>query len=485
MSKSKYVKELEEAAEKTNDPVLGGIVKIASGVEEDVSKIDKRVDEISEKNIEAKRETMKEIEKVRTELKAGFDLVGDRVETLTKRQVLGHLYTDATPDLVAAIPTDKRHMIQIAERSMGKTARPDNGRPIEEKGNFADPVFKAASALWFRTASLLQLTKTRNVKGLSDQLDKLDAAFASAYSGGESKAISDMAEISGPSGGFLVPAPVEAEVLRLIEDNAVMRPLVRKMTMSSKTLQVPTKGNAITAYIGVEGGSLTGSYDQTAFSSVTLTAKRFHGRATMSVEVLEDSIIGLLPYILTTLGEEIAILEDQETLEGSGTNFTGVNAASGVNSVATTTTNGEAPVYGDLTATIFAARQRSSRIGARWFMSPELFGKIIGMVDSNGQPIVQYGRVPNEIMPQILGFPVELLSTLDIAITRGSTGNTANAYFGPPTTVLFGDRMGVRWDVSDAPNWATYEMDARLVKRTGIVVGVPTAWTKLVGSTFA
>lgn len=484
MAKSKWIQDIEKIAEQNDDPVLNGVVKMADQIDETVREIDKRVDDLKEKGQETARKTIKEVEQVRNELKAGFDIMGDKIETLQKRQVLGPLATDITPDLVAAIPTEKRHMITVAERTMGKSKRSD-GTKIEEKGEFRDPVFKAAAALWFQTSSYMQLNKTRNIRGLQDQLDRLDSAFASSYMGGESKAISDMAEGANASGGFLVPAPVEAEVLRLIADNAVMRPLVRKMTMTAKTLSVPTKGNAITAYIGAEGATLTGSYDQTAFANVTLTAKRFHGRATMSYELLEDSIVGILPYILETLGEEIGILEDQESLEGSGTNFTGVNAASGVNSVATTTTNGEAIVYSDLTRTIFAARQRSSRVNARWFMSPELFGAIVGMTDTNGQPVVQFGRVPNEIVPQILGFPVEVVSSLSVAITRGSTGNTANAYFGPPNTVLFGDRMGIRWDVSDAPNWATYEIDARLIKRTGIVTGVPTAWTKLVGGTYS
>jgi HK97 family phage major capsid protein len=480
--KTKWLEELEDLGKRKDDPVLDGVVQIGGYVEEAVTTMEKNVKDIREQTQKGLLERTKEIQDVRGEMAAGFEVVGTKLDGIRKSQVImGTAFArDVTNDLVAAIPTEKRHLIGLAERTMGSSDNP-SGRTIKEQGRMADPIFKAATALWFADSAKLQLPQfNRGNSGLIDEITKLEAAFSASYMDVTTKGVTDQSETLA---GSLIPAPVENEVLRLINDNSIFRPLVRKITMTSKTLAIPTKGNAITAYIGAEAATLTGSYDQTAFSSVTLTAKRFHGAVTMSIELLEDSIVGLMPYILTTLGEEIGTLEDQETVDGAGTNFTGLIAATGVNSVATTTTNGEAIVYGDLTATIFKARQRASRVNARWIMAPEQFGAIAGMVDSNGQPIVQYGRVPNEIVPQILGFPVEIISTISITTTRGSTGGTSNVYFGPPTAIIFGDRTGMRWDVSDAPGWNKYQMAARLVKRTGIVIGVPTAWTKLVGGT--
>jgi HK97 family phage major capsid protein len=486
---SKFLDELKELGKKSaDDPVLEGVVQIGNALQETVHETEKRFTEISAETKKIQKTALDEVGKVRGEMEAAFDVVGAKLDNIHKNQVMrgGAFIRDATNDLVAAIPVEKRHYIGLAEQTMGEARKADGSR-IEERGRLADPVFKAASALWFQeSAKLMVGNRFRNPQASADTLTKIEAAFAASYAGdATSKAISDMAEGSNPSGGFLVPAPIDSEIQRLIADNSCMRPLVRKVTMTSKQLTIPVKGNSITAYIVAEGGNLTGSYDQTAFASATLTAKKFCGRTTLSGELLEDSIVGLLPYILSTLGEEIGILEDQETIDGSGTNFTGLIAATGVNSVATTTTNGEAIVYTDLTATVFKARHRSSRNNARWYMSPEIFGAIQGMVDTNGQPIVKYGTVPYSIAPTLLGYPVEVISSMSIATTRGSTGNTSNVYFGPPEAIIFGDRLGTRWDVSDAPNWGTWEIDARLIKRTGIVVAVPTAFTKLVGGTFA
>ena len=156
---------------------------------------------------------------------------------------------------------------------------------------------------------------------------------------------------------------------------------------------------------------------------------------------------------------------------------------SSVNSVATTTTDGEQVSYLDLVNAVFSAGEESTREGAAWFMSPKIFATVVGLVDSNGQPIFQYANVPGMARREILGYPVYLTNALSTTITRGSTGNTGNIYFGNPANLIFGDRLGMRWDVTDAVNWGTGQIDMRLLCRHGFTVGRPAAWTKIVGCT--
>ena len=382
--------------------------------------------------------------------------------------------------MLKSIGEEDRRQIELVERSS----------VMEGTGN-PDPVFWAAAGLWFRDATLLQCPRVRSRTGRSEErLRQNLAAYADGF--GVSKAVSYFLEDTSVQGGYTVPAPVGAEILRLINDNSVIRPLARKFPMTSKTLDLANETTAPTVYIVPEAGDLTQGFDQTTFGQTRLTAKKFVGRAAASIELVEDNIVGLLDYVQARFAEEIGAKEDTEALEGDGTNFTGVILESGVNSYATTTTDGEAIIYQDLVKTIFTARQRSARRGARWFMSPEQFAAIVAMRsdattagDAAGQPVVQFGNVPNGIQPFILGYPVEVMSTISISRTRGSTGNTSNVYFGPPRAILFGERGGFRWDVSDAPSWSTYMLDMRLVKRTAITVGVPSAWTKLVGGTYS
>lgn len=452
--------------------VLENVETLTKEAKAKIDKQDDRIDAVGAQMLKLHDKQDKKLEEFGNAIAGKLDGLAKRTNPLGFAALMGEADT-----VKAGISEADRHLIGLAEMNLRDKVN-EQGHRVVRGGRMSDPVFKAATILWLRDAAALQTRQgARNQGQIRERMEKLEAALIDAYT----KAPDQLSEGANPGGGFLVPAPIESEVLRMIADNAIVRPFARVMTMTSKTAAIPQKGSAITAYWGAEEATLTMSYDTTAFASATLTAKRCHGRATSSIELMTDSIVGLGDYILTTLTEEIAILEDIECLEGAGTNHTGVIAAASVNSVATTTTDGEAAVYGDLTKTVWKARQRASRNGARWFGAPEVFGALEGMVDSNGQPIVRYGQVQEGLVRNLLGFPVESVSSLSVTITRGATGGTSNLYFGPPITIIIGDRNGMSFDVSDAPNWATYQLDMRLVKRTGIVVGVPTAWTKLVG----
>jgi HK97 family phage major capsid protein len=116
-------------------------------------------------------------------------------------------------------------------------------------------------------------------------------------------------------------------------------------------------------------------------------------------------------------------------------------------------------------------------------MHPKQWAKVLGLVDSNGQPIVRLGMVQAGPPMSLMGRPVILTSAISVNVTRGSTGSTSNIYYGPPEKLYLGVRNGLRFDVTDQVNWASYAMDMRVVGRFGFAVAVPGAWTKLVGGT--
>jgi HK97 family phage major capsid protein len=216
------------------------------------------------------------------------------------------------------------------------------------------------------------------------------------------------------------------------------------------------------------------------FAQNILTAKRLSGRASASIEAIEDSVIGLIPYIQNVMAERMGKELDQEALEGDGTNFTGLNAESGINSVSTTTTGGEEIAYIDLVKAVYAADESSVEDGSAWFMHRKMLATVVALVDTTGNPIFQpsiAGGVPNTI----LGFPVYTTSAIDNSRLRNAE-TTSNVYFGNPRRLIFGDRMGMRFDVTDTgPNWEYFAVDMRINGRWGFTVGTPAAFSVIVG----
>jgi HK97 family phage major capsid protein len=369
-----------------------------------------------------------------------------------------------------------------------------------DKGEFKDPIFKAASALWFDHSMRAQHKQWAAKREYHlKRMEQLEQAFRDAYRVPieliEKAAFTTATDTLG---GHLVPDPVEAEMNRLIADNSILRQAgVRTIPMVTKTLDLPKEGSSsLGVAIENEGAAITDSVPASnAVAKVTLTAKRFDGYAAASLESIQDSAISVLTWVQEKLTELIGTLEDTQALEGTSS-FTGLAADTDVNEIAAQT-NGDAITYAKLVSIVFKARQRTSRQLARFFMAPEAMAKVVGLradavtaADGAGVPIFQFGNVPGTIQMTLLGFPVEVHSGIRIDRTKGSGTALTNIYFGPPRQITFGDRTGMSWDVSDVASmvvggvttsaFQTYSVHMRLIKRTAIAVAVGKAFTRAV-----
>jgi len=396
------------------------------------------------------------------------DWVGDVEKKITVG--LASVNRSREDQMLDAIPEDVRKYASLFGLMKSRQEQNDSGR-------FENPSFKAASALWFDAAARLQCRNTNPAEraALGDRMEKLERAFADVYR-------TEKAAYTGgtdSTGGYTVPNIIEAEVLRIALDSSVVYSRGRKIPMTSDTLNIPNEATGFTVYFSAEAATLTGG--ENTLGTNLLTAKKIIGRATASIEATQDWIVAMMPYVQGIMAEGIGRKLDLEALEGTGTNFTGVVTESGVNSVATTTTDGAAITFQKLVKATFAAGEQSTRNSPSWFMNPKILAGVIGLIDTNGTPIFQYANVPGTPQLSILGYPVHASNALSVNITRGATGSTGNMYFGDPQKLIFGERMGMQWDVSDAPNWATYSLDMRLVTRKGFTVATPAAWTKVVG----
>lgn len=364
--------------------------------------------------------------------------------------------------LLAAIPDEYRKHVDIAERH-----------------GYKDPVDVAAKSLWWHLQYMAVTSQRKRLPHTFDQYLKMADDLERGW-GFDPVLKAALGEVAG-SGANIIATPVEAELMRLIRDNTIVRPLATKIVMTSLTHQIPVENLNVTAYIVPETTVITDSMTSTTFAQRALTAKVFAGLATVSNQLLQDNIIGLNQYLFASIAEHIGILEDQGALDG-GTpavqNFSGVAVSPGVNSMAvngTGVSGGSAPTYNELVQAIYTGAQAATRQGGAFFMLPAAFKNIAGLVDSTGQPIFSFGVVPNNIPTMLGGYPVYMVSSLSSAWSAATT--STNIYFGPPSKILYGDISGMQFDIDPYSLMDKVQTRIRVLKRTGITVPVGAYFT--------
>ena len=450
------VEEMRNAAEL--EPILDGVEKMA------------KHQVASEKRLDAEMEAVgKKVDRSVTDLddkmEKGFGDVMERIDRLGKtRSNLNNLTEDVTNPAITCMSAQAKSMIPQVMR------RFTNG---DEKRAIIQVAGSEWTRLLFKGSMQKYMPDHHTIRA---ERDKLGAALMDAAVQDGLVHRAALQEGTTTEGGHLVPTIVASEILRQITDSAKIFPFAEQVAMTKLVHQIPDETTSVTINWVAEEGALDGG--EPVFGQKTLTANKLAGRAVVSQELVEDSNIGILAWLQARFTEKMGGELDFQCMEGTGSPFTGVVGASGVNALATTaSTTGAAVTYADLTATLVAAGEGASVEDGTWIMSPAVWGKVLGMVDSNGQPIVKLMSVEDSPKNTILGRPVIVSNRLS-SYTVGSDA-TGNIYYGPLKALTFGSRAGMSWEVTDQVHWANYQMDARLVARFGYVVGVPAAWTKL------
>lgn len=363
-------------------------------------------------------------------------------------------------------------------------------RTMPQDSSLRDPVVAAAVTEWFRRCTRTQMPRQFSATMAEDAQvrEKLFAALQEKHFGSDWEAITKTAlsEGAAASGATLVPTIVEADLIRQIKDASTLYPLARQFQMTKAVHDVPSESTACTVNWVAEAGTLTAG--EPNLSKKTLTAKKLVGRATMSIELVEDSNVGLLAYLLEVFTEKMGGELDKQSVLGDGSQpaITGIDNTANINVVSSSATAAGRNLTWQLLVNTFTAAGESSQIQrGYWIMSPKGYAVCLGLTDSTGQPIVRFGQAEGAPAGTLIGRPIlfsnrwggapsGVTATLD-----DSTNTNTKIIYGVPSSLLFGTRMGMRWEVTDQVNWANFQMDARLVGRFGIVVGVPADFNRL------
>jgi len=452
-------------------PIVEGVQKIAESVTASEKRVTEKVDELDKKQERG-------IEDLAAKTNKTVESMIERIDRLAKGStVLGKLvnveYNDDGLKEVLS-PETKKSMRQVEMLC--------NSLPEQAK-NAKEPVNYAAMYEWWKGSTMIQVPgKFEIMANVGQHAEHTAKAFKAlqdkAASEWQTKA--DIAEDVAGTGGNLVPTMVEADVARLMGDAGKLWPLCRQLPMQTKTHSIPSEDTALTVAWAIEAAALT-QQDPT-WAQVDITADKLYGRAKMSVEVVQDSSVGLLAWLLRVFSEKMARELDKQVVLGDGTlpELLGVRNGTGINALTSGTAAGRSLSWSLLVQTFTGASEQSARDDAVWIMSPAGYALALGLVDSNGMPIVHFGATATQGAPAgtILGRPIIVSAALGGASTLDDGTNT-EILFGSLSTFTAGTRMGMSWDVTDQVGWANFQMDARLVGRFGGRVTVPAAWTYL------
>lgn len=282
-----------------------------------------------------------------------------------------------------------------------------------------------------------------------------DALALSKMTPSEQKALSEGTDTAG---GFTVPPDVQAELLMRTAQKAVMRRLARVQTTNRDLLRWPmlTAAAATTGGLSAGGGSIfssafvgtwaaevpSGTETDPGFQMFDIPIKKIRVVGKFSNDLLMDSAFNLLASLATDGAQNMALVEDNGFINGTGAAYQPMGLLNGgfttfdvegstSDTISNTTSNaGSAPKI--IGGTYLIPDQYVD--GSIVLMSRTIEGKVAGLVDANGRPFWPAQTAGGFDLPrhQIEGFPVYNSSFMPGDGTNANKvmwlGNLAQAY---------------------------------------------------------
>ncbi len=471
-------KKMKNAGKIQSDPALAAMQDLTDSLESSFEVLELEGKKQAKSTDDALKEIRDKAEETKTEMAAGFKAHSDRINVVDRRAIaLGGPSRDVDSLCLAALGDEQR-------KDIGTIARTIRAKPgdRERLPLFSSEIGSTLVAHWLWASTRIQKGRfgsTEEQTALFEQKARYEKALVEAFQYDKAAALTTGSDTLG---GHWIPDPVATELYRLILDHSVIGGEATHIPMTTKTLDLPVEGSsALSVSWGSENTNITDSVPVSdALNKITLTAKRLEGFAATSWEAIQDSPVAILTWVRDKLTELAGREIDAQALEGTGSPFTGLSDASGVNAIAAAT-NGSLISYSTIVTALFKAAERATREDSRFYCSPGLAAKIIGLVTATeGMPIVQFGNVPGAFARTILGYPLEIHSAISSARTWGTGTTLSHLYFGPPKSIVIGDRVGMAWDMSDVAGDAfrQYQLHMRLITRLAIAVAVPKAFTR-------
>ena len=289
-----------------------------------------------------------------------------------------------------------------------------------------------------------------------------------------------LSEGTDSAGGFLVPEQFAAGIEQTALESAIVRPLARKMPMTTDTLNYPivkdtthssSVHGGIIAYWTEEAGSKT--VGQPTFGRIKLIAKKLTGFTYASDELLEDSAVSLEALLIKLFGDGITWFEEEAFWQGNGAGqpLGIMNSGALITPFRATVSQVALADLGSIMARFDGNLYGKSTV---WVANKAVLPYLIQL----GSTYVTWMSIAGQKVPGALfGIP---LAFSEHQATLGSVGDIGLYDL---DQYIIGDRKGLKVDRSVEYRFNTDETTWRFVKRVDGQPLVDSAFTPKRGST--
>lgn len=165
--------------------------------------------------------------------------------------------------------------------------------------------------------AIAQLQEKSILSGTGGKLGVMDTAEGKGFSDFTRKGVKTMATNDGPVGGYLVHGEIASEILRLAEDDNVIRTLASKMTISSGSVKIPIEDDGEDAYFVGELEARPAATDLT-YGLNNLEINDMFASVKITQNLIDDAEFNVEQDILTRISKKFAKVEESKFITGSG-----------------------------------------------------------------------------------------------------------------------------------------------------------------------
>jgi len=275
-----------------------------------------------------------------------------------------------------------------------------------------------------------------------------------------------MAEGSGLTGGFLVPAEFRPELLESAAEGAIVRPRATPVPMASRSVEIPALDQTTAQAAGTSaffGGVAVEWFEENAdlaeqnpkFKQIELVVHGVGGWMPVSNQLLAHSAISLSALVPRLFGGSVGWVEDYCFLRGDGrAKPLGILLSPALKSFTRTTAS-----HFKFTDAVgmLASFLTSSWTRGVWAMSPTVIPDLYAMTDSLGANV----WLPNAAAAgpgMLLGIPIAFTEKLPALGTAGDVLLCDCSYY------LIGDGEGVAIEASTHERFRKNQTTFRVTK---------------------
>ena len=211
------------------------------------------------------------------------------------------------------------------------------------------------------------------------------------------------ATTSNSAGGFLVDAPLSAEIFKNIQNKSIVIPSMRQIPMASATLDISgIDEEPIVGWVASEGEDKDISTE--SIKQLTLTAQEAAVIVPVTEIMIEDSITDIMSMIREELEDGFVRLLEQSYLEYDATTPFAPTISGAVPAVNTIAFGTGADLVADFSAALQALEVNGFQDNIEWKTNPFVKGMIRDLRGTDGHPLFQPGNASSP--DTFFGWPI-------------------------------------------------------------------------------